>query len=130
MVEKQCPQAESSAEKLDESTQPLTDEVLASAGLQKITAYVKTEQSSNAKRKQRAREKAEQLGIKQLNIQLPVHMYGLVKEIVQELQSTPDAKLALQNILAKTGAYEPVSMPQPKQLRGWRLRIAKLLGLI
>lgn len=130
MVEKQCPQAESPADKLDESTQPLTDEVLASAGLQKITAYVKTEQSSNAKRKQRARKKAEQLGIKQLNIQLPVHMHGLVKEIVQELQSTPDVKLALQNILAKSGAYEPVSMPQPKQLRGWRLRVAKLLGLI
>lgn len=111
---------------------PLTDAALAAGGMQKVTAYVRTAQSANALRKQRAREKAEQQGLKQLNIQLPVQMHQTLKDIAQELQQSDDVVAALQNVLAKLPHPKAVPVPAPVarkvgHLRGWRGLLARLL---
>jgi hypothetical protein len=107
--------------------QPLTDEALAFVGLQKVTAFVRAEPSSNAKRKQRSREKSEQQGLKQLNIQLPVQLHQVIKDIAQELQQAGDVTTALQNMLSKAG-QSVVHTREP--IRGWRAVLARLLGLV
>ena len=113
-----------------EATQPLTDEALASVGLQKVTAFVRAESSGNAKRKQRSREKSEQQGVKQLNIQLPMQMHQVIKDIAQELQQTDDVTSALQNVLAKFVLPAVTFTHKREPQQGWRRWLAKLLGLV
>ena len=62
----------------------LTDEQLADQGMVKITAFVRTEKSIAALRKQKQREKELAGGLKQLNVKAPAEVHDKIKAIATE----------------------------------------------
>lgn len=64
----------------------LTDEELHDKGLVKTSAFVRTEVSKNALRVKKAREKKEDKGLKQLNIEVPEESRSLIKAAVKKMK--------------------------------------------
>ncbi len=80
----------------------VTDEQLENAGLVKITAYVRTEQSKAAERKAKQRQKEESEGVKQLNLKANAENHEILKKVAASLQSaSTEQKKLLEDILAQ-----------------------------
>lgn len=121
-----------------------TDAVIAAAGLRKVTAYVRESESANAIRVRRAREKIAAVGITQINVRAPKELQQTVKDLASALSDTGNARQALETLLtAEVNASTPGSallVASQRQieayqvfvqrLTGWRLFLARLLGLI
>ena len=106
----------------------LTDAALAQAGMKKVTAFVRAQPSPGAKRKQSSRERLEERGLKQLNLQLPHETHAVFKDLAQELQRTQDITVALQSILDRLKA--PGARQPSKKLDGLKRSWNKLLALL
>lgn len=132
----------------------LSDDSLASGGLVRVSAFMRTKASANAARVKKAREKAADTGVRQLNVVVPLAAHATMKAIAKDLQaggSLSDvlkAAIALEGPAPKPavvqGAASPAAMPartpeRPQHaelvaarlasLKGWRLLLARLVGL-
>lgn len=121
----------------------LSEESLRACGLVKVSAYVRAPASANAKRVQRARDKAAQNGMHQLNVVAPAGAHAAIKALAKELQEGRDIRAALEAVLAteamtvhaqaapKAGA---ISLEPPVSrlvgLSGWRRFWAWVLGVV
>lgn len=121
----------------------LTDERLLAGGLVRVSAFVRGNQSANAKRQERAREKAAALGLKQVNIKVPSEHHGLIRALAKELQSGCSVRSSLQQMLrAEIASNEPGSvvvvgsawqyetLQKIAELKGWRRLLAQFIGLL
>jgi hypothetical protein len=81
----------------------LTDSELAAHGLQKIEAFTRTKSASkgNAVRAKRARQKAKELGVSQLNILVPEIAHPAIKAMAKKLQAGLPLIEVLQSLLAE-----------------------------
>ena len=66
----------------------LSDNELEQAGLVKTSAFVRTKRSKNALRLEKHKEKKEEQGIKQLNIEVPKQYRDVFKAMAKELSAT------------------------------------------
>jgi len=118
----------------------VTDAELEAAGLVKVTAFVRSQQSEAAARKAKQREKEATEGIKQLNLKANVEHHDLLKQIATSIQTAnEEQKKLLQQIIAdmnnKTSVTSPVTIPaptptpttSPKQVTGFKGKLIKLL---
>ncbi|MDP3251140.1 MAG: hypothetical protein Q8M77_04445 [Hydrogenophaga sp.] len=125
----------------------LSDDALSAAGLKRISAYVRREESANASRVRRAREKAATEGVQQLNVVAPAAAREVIKKVAADLRDGCDLRFALEQALSveaqKTDplavvrvapAYvlrsEEKMVQRLRSLRGWQRFLAKLLRLI
>jgi len=127
--------------------QGLTDDALSEAGLVKISAFIRNEQSANAKRVQKARKKAATSGMRQVNVVAPPAAHETIKALASQLQAGCNTRVALERLLyaevRKSAPDAVVRVVSTQELeverratrhlagfRGWRRVMAKLLGLI
>lgn len=111
----------------------LTDEQLQRGGLVKIEAFVRTKTSAAASRKakQRAREKAE--GIQTVTLTVPAEAKAQLKAITAEIANGKTVTEAIQNVTCHgqvTKSKAQVIGERVLALTGWRLVIAKAIGII
>lgn len=132
----------------------LSDDSLASGGLVRVSAFMRTKASANAARVKKAREKAADTGVRQLNVVVPLAAHAAMKAIAKDLQAggllgdVLKAALALEapaSKLAEVPGAAPASASPSEtparlrhsepaaarlaSLKGWRLLLARLLGL-
>jgi hypothetical protein len=127
----------------------LSDEDLIAGGFLKVQAFTRTKAAvtGDAVRSKRARQKASDKGLSQLNVLAPTTAHGAMKAIAKELQAGHPMTDALQSCLlaavqlndptatirVMTGreatAVETVATKLLK-LKGWRLWLARLFGLL
>lgn len=125
----------------------LPDDVLAAGGLVKIDAYMRTQTSPNAKRVKRAREKAGDNGMRQVNVVAPLTAHGAIKGLAKELSGGSSYRVALERLLlaevktvesnavvrivndGKVTALENLES-RLNRFTGWRRFLAKLLRLL
>ncbi len=127
----------------------LTDEDLIAGGFHKVQAFTrsKTSATANAARSKRARQKASDKGLSQLNVLAPTTAHAAMKAIAKELQAGQPMTDALQSCLLaavqlndptatirvmtglEAAAVETVAAKLLK-LKGWRLWLARLFGLL
>lgn len=125
----------------------LSDNALSAAGLKRISAYVRREESANAARVRRTREKAATAGVQQLNVVAPAAAREVIKKVAADLRDGCDMRLALEQALsAEAQKADPLAVVRVapayvfrneermvqrlRSLRGWRKLLAKLLRLI
>lgn len=65
----------------------LSDEQLEGGGLKPVKAWVRTKQAGNAARTKRYKERKEELGVKQLNLQAPQETHEALREIAARTRS-------------------------------------------
>lgn len=125
----------------------MSDDALAAAGLKKINAFVRSEQSANAKRLRKVREKAAIAGLEQLNVIAPTVAHEAIKGMAVELRAGHGLLSALERALsieaqksdpltvvriapAHVFESEQRTFQKLRGLRGWRKFLAKLLHLL
>lgn len=125
----------------------LSNDALQAAGLKRVSAYVRQEESANAARVRKAREKAATAGVQQLNVVAPAAAREVIKKVAADLRDGCDLRFALEQALSveaqKTDplavvrvapAYvlrnEEKMVQRLRSLRGWQKFLAKLLRLI
>ncbi len=125
----------------------LSDDALASGGLRKVSAYVRTEASANAKRVKKAREKAGESGKRQINVMVPATAHGAIRELAKELNEGANYRDALERLLlAESKPGDPRAVVRVvnvqtmtalenlerriNSFRGWRRFLVKLLRLL
>lgn len=125
----------------------LSDDALTAAGLRRVSAFIRTEKSANAKRIIKSRDAAAQSGMRQVNVRAPSEQHDVLKSFAKELQAVQGARVALENLLSaevrKTDPSAVVQITNQKALeaearairrlntiKGWRRLLAKLLGLL
>jgi hypothetical protein len=79
----------------------LTDSELEQAGLVKTSAFVRTKKSKNALRIEKHKAKKAELGVKQLNIEVPEEHRDTFKALAKELTSNGTIKQDKLDYLAK-----------------------------
>lgn len=126
---------------------PLSEAALASGGLVKVSAYLRTRSSANALRVQKSRQRAASDGLRQLNVVVPVEAHAAIKAFAKGLQggsSIADAAKALLSGELAAGAPGATVYGEDAQqaaalerlavrlarMRGWRRWIARWMGLI
>jgi hypothetical protein len=94
----------------------LTDSELAAHGLIKIEAFTRTNAASkgNAARAKRARQKAKELGVSQLNIMAPEIAHPTIKELAKKLQAGLPLVEVLQSLLAEQSKVPNKSVEVPR----------------
>ncbi len=94
----------------------LTDSELAAHGLIKIEAFTRTKSASkgNAVRAKRARQKAKELGVSQLNIMAPEIAHPTIKEMAKKLQAGLPLVEVLQSLLAEQSKVPNKSVEVPR----------------
>lgn len=125
----------------------MSDDALSAAGLKRINAYVRQEESANAARVRRAREKAATAGVQQLNVFAPAAAREVIKKVAADLRDGCDLRFALEQALsAEAQKTDPLAVVRVapayvlrneeklvqrlRSLRGWQRVLAKLLRLI
>lgn len=121
---------------------PLSEEALASGGLVKVNAYVRTRSSANALRVKKSRQRAASDGLRQLNVVVPVEAHAAIKAFAKGLQRGNSVADAAKSLLAdepnailhskdaqQAAVLERLAV-QLAQMSGWRRWIARLVGLI
>lgn len=125
----------------------LSEDALSAAGLKRISAYVRQEESANASRVRRAREKAATAGVQQLNVVAPAAAREVIKKVAADLRDGCDLRFALEQALsAEAQKTDPLAVVRVapayvlrneekmvqrlRSLRGWQKFLAKLLRLI
>ena len=129
----------------DETT--LSDDALASGGLRKVAAFVRTAPSANAKRVKKAREKAVESGKRQINVMVPATAHGAIRGLAKELNEGVNYRNALERLLlAESKSGDPLSVVRVvnaqevsalenlarrvNNFSGWRRLLARFLGLL
>jgi hypothetical protein len=124
----------------------ITDEALLRAGLVKVSAFMRTKSSVNANRARRAKEKVAKAGAGQLNIVAPLAVHATIKTMSKRLQEGQSLRHVLESQLtAEIEATDPTTalmlMPEARvrllcrvadrlaRLKGWRLLLARLIGI-
>jgi hypothetical protein len=95
---------------IDEKT--LNDKELEQAGLIKTSAFVRTKRSKNALRVEKNKQKKEQQGIKQLNIEVPEQHRETMKQLAIALKNGQSITDALKTISTDTKTPEQKKTPQ------------------
>lgn len=120
-----------------DSADILTDEQLGRGGLVKIEAFVRTKTSAAASRKAKQREAQKAEGMGQVNLTVPLEKKEQLKEVAAELASGKSLIEALQKALQSVTSHAPSHKSQAQiigervlALSGWRLMIAKAIGII
>lgn len=72
---------------------PLTDAEIRNAGFRTVSAFVREEKSKNAIRVAKSRSKAEESGLKQLNIRAHPDIHHVLKEIAKRTAKQPNLLL-------------------------------------
>lgn len=94
----------------------LSDNVLEQAGLVKTSAFVRTTRSKNALRIEKHKQKKEEQGIKQLNIEVPEQHRETMKQLAIALKQGQSIADALKTISTDTKTPEqqktPVKAPE------------------
>lgn len=111
----------------------LTDDQLNRGGLVKIEAFVRTKTSAAASRKakQRAKEKAE--GIQTVTLTVPAATKEQLKAVVSEVNAGKNLLEAVQSVTSHgqvTKSRAQIIGERVLALTGWRLMIAKAIGII
>lgn len=125
----------------------LSDEALATSGLVRVSAYVRTRSSANALRIKKARQRAAADGLRQLNVVVPIEAHAAIRAFVKDLQAgsgvvdaakallvgesaagTPDVVVQLVDV--KRAAVLERLAAQLAGLSGWRRWFARLAGLV
>lgn len=89
--------------------QDMSDDALRAAGLKRISAYVRREESANAARVRRTREKSAAAGVQQLNVVAPAAAHETIKKMAADLRDGCDLRLALEQALS----VEAQKVPEP-----------------
>ena len=139
--------AQESASQLLEDNPSLSDAELMDSGFIRIQAFVRSEKSRSAERTRKAREKAAQSGISQVNVMAPTAAHPVFKSLASELQKggtpadalratliandkgAPPDSVVMVVSMQRAGALEQLAS-KLYRLTGWRRFIAKLVGLI
>lgn len=125
----------------------MSDDALSAAGLKRISAYVRREESANAARVRRTREKSAAAGTQQLNVVAPAAAREVIKKMASDLREGCDMRLALEQALsAEAQKTDPLAVVRVapayvfrneermvqrlRSLNGWQKFLAKLLRLI
>jgi hypothetical protein len=92
----------------------LTEDDLLNGGFAPVRAYVRTRAGKAATRQQRHREKLQDEGVKQVNVQAPAEAHPVIRALAERLRQGEDLQAVLRD-LAKTGApAAPDAKPQPQ----------------
>jgi hypothetical protein len=89
-----------------------SDTELEQAGLVKTSAFVRTKRSKNALRIEKHKQKKEELGIKQLNIEVPEQHREAMKQLANALKDGQSITDALKAISTDTKTPEKQKTPQ------------------
>jgi hypothetical protein len=89
-----------------------SDTELEQAGLVKTSAFVRTKRSKNALRIEKHKQKKEELGIKQLNIEVPEQHREAMKQLAIALKAGQSITDALKTISTDTKTPEKQKTPQ------------------
>jgi len=73
----------------------LTDDQLTEGGLKPVKAWVRTKQAGNAARTKRYKERKEELGVKQLNLQAPQETHEALREIAARTRAGESLSIVL-----------------------------------
>lgn len=84
---------------LPTSENTLSDAELEQAGLVKTSAFVRTKKSKNALRIEKHKQKKEQQGIKQLNVEIPEQHRDLMKQLAIALKDGKTPQEAVKTVL-------------------------------
>jgi hypothetical protein len=95
-----------------EGIKTLTDKELEQAGLIKTSAFVRTNRSRNALRVEKSKQKKEEGGIKQLNIEVPEQYREIMKQLAIALKAGQSITDALKTISTDTKTPEKQKTPQ------------------
>ncbi len=76
----------------------LSDDQLEDGGLKPVRAWVRTKQAGNAARTKRYKERKEELGVKQLNLQAPQETHEVLREIAARTRSGEPLSSVLQEL--------------------------------
>lgn len=89
-----------------DSEPTLTDSELEQAGLIKTSAFIRTKKSKNALRIEKHKAKKADLGVKQLNIEIPEEHRDFFKAIAKELTKSGTVEKSKLDYLAKLAITE------------------------
>jgi len=76
----------------------LTDDQLQEGGLKPVQAWVRTKQAGNAARTKRYKERKQELGVKQLNLQAPQETHEALREIAARTRAGEPLKRVLSDL--------------------------------
>lgn len=116
-----------------DATDILTDEQLGRGGLVKIEAFVRTKTSAAASRKAKQRETQKAEGIHTITLTVPAAAKEQLKAVAAEVASGKSLVKAVQNVTSHgqvTKTRAQIIGEQVLALTGWRLMIAKAIGII
>lgn len=82
-VESTSPAGLRAVQPADSEIPALSDQTLIDGGLAPVRARMRMERTPNAKRVAAARDRKEKRGIRQLNVQAPVELHGLLKAVAK-----------------------------------------------
>lgn len=98
---------------LPTSEKTYTDAELEQAGLVKTSAFVRTKKSKNALRIEKHKQKKEQQGIKQLNVEVPEQHRDLIKSFSKALKEGLSAEEAVKTLFPSK--QTPTATPEKPQ---------------
>lgn len=96
---------------LPTSEKTLSDAELEQAGLVKTSAFVRTKKSKNALRIEKHKQKKEQQGIKQLNVEIPEQHRDMVKSFSKALKDGLSPEEAVKTLFPS----KPTQTPAPEK---------------
>lgn len=76
----------------------LSDDQLEEGGLKPVKAWVRTKQAGNAARTKRYKERKQELGVKQLNLQAPQETHEALREIAARTRAGEPLKRVLSDL--------------------------------
>jgi len=130
---------------------PLTDAEIRNAGFRTVSAFVREEKSKNAIRVAKSRSKAEESGLKQLNVRAHPDIHDVLKEIAKRTAKQPNLLLDTLRDIANSkhaGREEDLAVPvtfgqhdkfereayqlgmRLRLLTGWRRYLLMRLGIL
>jgi hypothetical protein len=111
----------------------LTDEQLGRGGLIKIEAFVRTKTSAAAARKAKQRELQKAEGIHTVTLTIPAETKKSLQAIAAEMSSGKNLNEAILSVTSRgqiTKSHAQIIGERVLLLKGWRLMIAKAIGII
>jgi hypothetical protein len=76
----------------------LSDDQLEEGGLKPVKAWVRTKQAGNAARTKRYKERKQELGVKQLNLQAPQETHEALREIAARTRAGEPLERVLRDL--------------------------------
>lgn len=116
--------------RLENQKEVLSDEQLSASGLTKINAFVRSKASANALRVKRHKEKAEKLGLKQINVWAPISVHDVIKQVAERTKEGGKLEDVLVSLAYSTVVQDldfVVIGRKVKPLTGWKRLIVRFI---